>query len=62
MSQAPAFVSMVFVYDTQSSGAELHLAKMEPARLLTMRERADRLYAMGEFAAAAELLLESYRN
>jgi len=38
--------------------AELQLALREPRRTLTARVRARRLYEMGEFAAAARLLVE----
>jgi len=62
MRTAPVFVSMVFVYDSESYGPELHLASREPVRTLTPRERTDRLYALGEFRAAAELLLRESVN
>jgi len=39
-----------------SVGAQIDLSVRETERLLSNRGRAQRLYAMGEFAAAAELL------
>jgi hypothetical protein len=62
MEQPPVLVSIVLVYDTGSCGPELHLACQEAARTLTPRERVDRLYALGEFAAAAQLLSRSTVN
>ena len=62
MEQLPTLVSIVLVYDTDSCNAELNLAYREAARTLTPRERVDRLYALGEFAAAARLLSQSTVN
>ena len=39
-----------------SVGAQIDLSVQETERLLSLRGRAHRLYAMGEFAAAAALL------
>ena len=39
-----------------SVGTQIDLSIQETERCLTPRARANRLYAMGEFAAAAELL------
>ena len=39
-----------------SVGAQIHLSVQETERRISPRDRANRLYAMGEFAAAAELL------
>lgn len=39
-----------------SVGAQIDHSIQETERLLSNRDRAQRLYAMGEFAAAAELL------
>jgi len=62
MQQPADFISIVLYYDSESSDAKLHLSAREPMRSLTPRERADRLYEMGEFAAAAALLLPSSVN
>jgi len=39
-----------------SVGGQIDFSVQETARCLSPRARAERLYAMGEFAAAAELL------
>jgi hypothetical protein len=39
-----------------SMGTQIDLSVQQTERLLSNRDRAQRLYAMGEFAAAAELL------
>jgi hypothetical protein len=39
-----------------STGTQIDLSVQETERSLSIRDRVHRLYAMGEFAAAAELL------
>jgi hypothetical protein len=58
----PVVVSITMVYEANSNTADLQLMARQPARELTARERADRLYALGEFAAAAEMLSQTSAN
>jgi hypothetical protein len=60
MPQSP--VVIVLVYNPENCEPETLLAWREAGRMLSVRARADRLYDLGEYAAAAELLSPSSVN